>query len=194
VAGWARSVPAGTYATAYHEPENDMPAARFVALQRHLYTIVKGANPGIRWGPVYMAYWWDPEQPRHFVGNPAAWWPGAEFADFVGLDWYGSQPAPMTASRSFTLWYRTMEPTALPLYIVEYGQYEIRPGQVRDPSLERVRAASIRADAAWIRAHPRISMWLYWDAVGAENGDWRMRDAASLRAWRDVTAGECTAG
>jgi hypothetical protein len=193
VADWARSVPPGVFATAYHEPENDMSAGEFVALQRHLYTIVKGANPAIQWGSVYMAYWWDPDQPEHFVGDPAAWWPGAGFADFVGLDWYGSQPAPMTSSPSFTLWYRTMEPTGLPLYIVEYGQYELRPGMRRDPADERARAEAIRADAAWILAHPRIGMWLYWQAIGARDGDWRIRDKASKEAWRAVAALGCGA-
>jgi hypothetical protein len=194
VAAWARTVPAGTYATAYHEPENDMTAAKFVALQQHLYVVVKGANPAIKWGPVYMAYWWDPEVPGHFVGNPAAWWPGTQFADFAGLDWYGSQPAPMTASRSFTQWYQAMQPTDLPLYIVEYGQYELRPGQSRNPALERLRAAAIRQDAAWISAHPAIAMWLYWDALGTGGGDWRMRDEASQRAWRNVASAGCRAG
>ena len=71
------------YATAFHEPENDLTAAEFVAFQRHVYTVVKAANPTILWGPVYMAYWWDPSKPDHYVGNPAAWWPGDRYADFV---------------------------------------------------------------------------------------------------------------
>src|SRR3712207_7728596 len=44
--------------------------------QRHLYQVVKEANPTIQWGPVYMAYWWDPQQPGHWIGNPEDWWPG----------------------------------------------------------------------------------------------------------------------
>ncbi|MGR6967537.1 hypothetical protein ACU610_24070 [Geodermatophilus sp. URMC 61] len=193
VAAWARSVPGtGVHATAVHEPENDMAAADFVALHRHLYSVVKAANPTIRWGPVYMAYWWDPAQPDHYVGDPASWWPGADAADFVGLDWYGIRPEPMTADPSFLHWYEQMAPTDLPLLIVEYGQYAVRPGETTRPELERARAAAIRRDAAWIARHPRIDVWLYWQGSGP-NGDWRMRDAASLAAWREVAAGGCPA-
>jgi len=190
VRAWAQSTPAGVFATAYHEPENDMTGPEFVALQRRLYEVVKQANPGILWGPVYMAYWWDPAEPGNFIGDPAAWWPGTAYADFVGLDWYGPDPEPMTASGSFRYWYEAMRPTGLPLFITEYGQYAVADGERRDPAKERARAAAIRQDAAWIAAHPRIRMWLYWQAVGAQ-GDWRLRDQASQRAWREVAASGC---
>jgi hypothetical protein len=191
VVEWARSVPAsGVFATAYHEPENDMTAAEFVALQRHLYRVVKTANPTIRWGPVYMAYWWDPTAADHYLGDPSDWWPGEGFADFVGVDWYGSEPTPMTASPSFLHWYTTMAPTGLPLFVVEYGQYELRPGRPRDPGAEHARAEAIRRDAAWIARHPRVVMWLYWQGPGP-TGDWRMQDAESQRAWRDAAAAGC---
>jgi hypothetical protein len=77
ITAWAKSVPrTGVFATSFHEPENNMSAADFVAYQRHVYPVVKAANPTIQWGPVYMAYWWDRSQPSHFVGNPQAWFPG----------------------------------------------------------------------------------------------------------------------
>jgi hypothetical protein len=86
-----------------------------------------------------------------------------------------------------------MEPTGLPLSIVEYGQYERLPGMKRDPVAEQARAGAIRADTAWIVAHPRIGMWLYWQAIGARDGDWRIRDKASKEAWRAVAALGCGA-
>jgi hypothetical protein len=191
ITAWAESVPrTGVYATSFHEPEDDMTAAEFVAFQRHVYTVVKAANPTIRWGPVYMAYWWDPTSPSHFVGDPADWWPGDEYADFAGLDWYGPDPQPMTGSRSFRFWYRSMASTGVPLLITEYGQYAVAAGERRVPAKEQERAAAIRVDAAWIAGHPRIRMWLYWQAVGAQ-GDWRMRDEASLQAWRAVAEDGC---
>lgn len=190
IRAWAQSVPDGVFATSFHEPENDMTGPEFVALQRHLYVVVKAANPTIRWGPVYMAYWWDPAEPSHYVGDPARWWPGEEYADFVGLDWYGPEPEPMTESGSFRHWYETMEPTGLPLYITEYGQYAVADGEQRDPAKERERARAIRQDAAWIADHPRIRMWMYWQAVG-DQGDWRMQDQASQRAWQEVAAAGC---
>ena len=190
VRAWARSVPAGVFATAFHEPENDMTAAEFVALHRHLYAVVTAANPGIHWGPVYMAYWWDPAEPGHYVGDPQDWWPGEDSADFVGLDWYGSEPEPMTTSGSFRHWFEFMAPTGLPLFVVEYGQYELRPGEVPDPAAHQARADAIRQDAAWMAAHPQVAMWLYWQGPGP-TGDWAMRDEVSLRAWREVAAAGC---
>ena len=188
---WARSVPPGVWGTSFHEPENDMTAAEFVAYHRHVYGLVKEANPTIRWGPVYMAYWWDPGEPSHYVGDPAAWWPGEEYADFVGLDWYGPRGEPMTGSASFRHWYAVMEPTDLPLYVVEYGQYAVDGQGPPDPAGLRARSAAIRADAAWIAAHPRIRMWVYWQATGAQ-GDWRIRDEEGRQAWRSVADSGCS--
>jgi hypothetical protein len=33
-------------------------------------------------------------------------------------------------------------------------------------------------------------MWMYWQAVGAQ-GDWRIQDNASKKAWREVAATGC---
>jgi hypothetical protein len=191
IAAWARSVPrTGVFATSFHEPENDMGAAEFVAFQRHVYGVVKSANPTIHWGPVYMAYWWDPATPSHWVGNPKAWWPGDGYADFAAVDWYAPDPRPMTTSPSFRTWYRVMARTGVPLYITEYGQYAVPSGQRSDPAKEQARAAAIREDAAWIADHPKIRMWIYWQATGIQ-GDWRLRDPAGRKAWREVAASGC---
>ena len=191
ITAWAKSVPrTGVYATAFHEPENDMTAAQFVAFERHVYRVVKAANPTIHWGPVYMAYWWDPGELQHYVGDPAAWWPGNDYADFAALDWYAATPRPMTTSPSFLNWYRTMQPHGVPLYITEYGQYVLTPGQTPDPALEQARARAITQDAAWIAAHPAMRMWVYWQGFGPR-GDWRMLDSASQQAWQRVADSGC---
>jgi hypothetical protein len=191
VTAWARSAPStGVWATAYHEPENDMTADQFVALHRRLHRVVKEANPGIRWGPVYMAHWWDPGATEHYVGDPASWWPGDDRADFSGVDWYGADPEPMTTNPEFLHWYEHMRSTGKPLVVAEYGQYVVAPGSPSDPALERRRAEAIRADAAWLETHPEFRMWLYWHDLG-HGGDWRLTDEASMRAWRDVAASGC---
>jgi hypothetical protein len=192
ITAWAESVPrTGVFATSFHEPENDMTAGEFVAYQRHVYPLVKAANPTIHWGPVYMAYWWDPAQPSHWVGDPKAWWPGKRYADFAGLDFYAPRPEPMTRTASFRTWYKAMLPTGAPLFITEYGQYAHPIDATPDPAMERARAQAIQKDAAWIAKHPRIRMWLYWQAVGAA-GDWRIEDPASQRAWQAVASSGCS--
>jgi hypothetical protein len=191
ITAWAKSVPrTGVFATAFHEPENNMSAADYVAFERHVYTVVKAANPTIRFGPVYMGYWWDPSKPEHYVGDPASWWPGKAYADFVGLDWYGTDPTPMTTSRSFLTWYGFMAPTGLPLVIPEYGQYQRPTGQRPDPALLQARVQAIGQDATWIAAHRQFKAWLYWEG-GPVSHDYRLTDAASQEAWRRVAGAGC---
>ncbi len=187
VTAWARSVPTyGVYATAFHEPENDMTGPQFVAMQRHLYTVVKAANPSIRWGPVYMAYWWD-DGTNHYVGNKDAWWPGNDYADFTAVDVYSNDARPLETHPEFRGWYDYMLGTGKQMIIAEYGQYVVKPGQTADPAALADRAATIRQDAAWLAEQGTISMWLYWDAMG-DKGDWRLTDPQSQAAWRDVAA------
>jgi hypothetical protein len=183
---WAKSVPStGVYATAFHEPENDMTGPQFVAMQRHLYTIVKKANPSIQWGPVYMSYWWG-KGTSHYIGNPDEWWPGNEFADFSAVDHYTlDAPVPLSQDNEFMTWYRYMAPKNVPLIIAEYGQYAIENGK-RVASHEAKRAEVIKQDAAWLQRQDKFVLWMYWDAFGKKNEDWGLRDKASADAWKSL--------
>jgi len=185
VIAWAKSVPnTGVYATSFHEPENDMTGPQFVALQQHLYTVVKTANPSIRWGPVYMAYWWEAGS-GHYIGDKDAWWPGSNYADFTAVDVYSNDARPLETHPEFRGWYDYMLNKGVPMLISEYGQYVVRPGQASDPQKLADRADTIRQDAAWLAAEGTISMWLYWDAMG-DKGDWRLNDPQTQQAWREI--------
>jgi len=188
IAAWARSVPrTGVYATTFHEPENDMTGAQFVAMHRRLYTVVKNANPTIQWGPVYMSYWWQPARLAS-KGGAAAWWVGGDRADFTAVDNY-STPNPIELSKDpqFMTWYNFMLSKYKPMLITEYGQYSVRPGYSPDPYMQAKRARTIAADASWIKSQGRIKMWLYWSGTGAQ-GDWSLTDSASRQAWKNVAA------
>ncbi len=188
VAAWARSVPrTGVYATTFHEPENDMSAAQFVAMHRRLYTVVKTANSTIQWGPVYMSYWWQPARLAS-IGGAEAWWVGSDRADFTAVDNYSTpNPVQLSNDPQFMTWYNAMLNKGKPMLITEYGQYSIRPGYSVDPAMQAKRAQTIAADAAWIKSQGRITMWLYWNGTGAQ-GNWTLTDAASRQAWKDVAA------
>ncbi len=142
----------GVYATSFHEPENDMTAAQFVALQRRLYTVVKAANPTIQWGPVYMTYWWNPAAKSHYVGNPDAWWPGNEYADFTAADTYDSTPTRLEQDPEFRGWYDYMVSKGKPMLIADTTPYVVPPGGAQDPAQQARRAEVIAADAVWIPA------------------------------------------
>ncbi|MFN2502640.1 MAG: DNRLRE domain-containing protein [Acidimicrobiales bacterium] len=189
VTEWARSVPphSDVYATAFHEPENDMTGPQFVAMQCHLYRVVKAANPSIRWGPVYMSYWWEPGRLAS-KGGAGSWWVGSDCADFTGVDTYADKPAPLSGDSEFRGWYDYMLDKGEPMLIVEYGQYAVGDSEVPDPAKYAARARTIRTDAAWLRDQGVIRMWLYWDGAG-EKGDWSLTDSGSQGAWREVAAG-----
>lgn len=185
VTAWAKTVPAtGVYATAYHEPENDMTGPQFVAMQRHLYTVVKRANPTIHWGPVYMSYWWQPTRLAG-KGGAQAWWVGSGYADFTAVDTYSATVLALNVDPEFMSWYNFMLDKSVPMLIAEYGQYVVKPGTVANPTMQAKRAQVIATDAAWIKSQGRIKMWLYWDGTGAQ-GNWSLTDAASQKAWRNI--------
>jgi len=188
IAAWARSVPrTGIYATAYHEPEDNMTGAQFVAMHRRLYTVVKTANSTIQWGPVYMSYWWHPSRLAS-IGGASAWWVGNDRSDFAGVDTYSTpNPRQLSTDLEFMTWYNFMLKTGKPMVLAEYGQYSVRPGYSVDPAMQARRAQTIAADAAWIRSQGRVKVWLYWHAPGPK-GDWSLTDAASRQAWRNAAA------
>lgn len=187
ITSWARSVPrTGVYATCWHEPEDAMTGPQFVAMQRHLYRVVKKANPTIQWGPVYTAYWWQAGT-NHYVGNRDAWWPGNDAADFTAVDTYTATPVQLKQDPKFMGWYSFMATKRTPLLITEYGRYVVKAGQPADPVMQAKRAAVIRADAQWIKKQGGFRMWLIWNGLGPK-GDWRLTDPASQRAFREVAA------
>lgn len=131
-----------------------------------------------------MSYWWA-EGTSHYIGDPDAWWPGDDYADFSAIDHSDSEhPVSLSKDNEFMTWYRYMADKPVLLEIAEYGQYTIKNDK-RDVAKETKRAAVIKEDAAWVQAQNRFSLWMYWDAFG-EEGDWGLRDKASQDAWKSL--------
>ncbi len=187
ITAWAKSVPTtGVFATSYHEPEDNMTGPQFVALQRHLYTVVKAANPTIQWGPVHMSYWWKNPSAIGKVSPSSqdSWDVGDAYRDFTAVDNYSRTPLSLQTDPQFHSWYDFfLAKSTKPLFITEYGQYVVPPGGTADPNMQAARAAVIKTDATWLATQPRIQMWLYWDGTGSA-GDWTLTDTASQTAWK----------
>lgn len=185
---WARSVPRdiGVYATVWHEPENDISGAQYVAMYQHVYAVVKAANPSITFGPVYMAYWWHEGSNHYAPGGPNAWWVWNRYADFVGVDTYAPNPVPLEDDTAFQGWLHFVNAKAptKPLVVAEYARYVVPVGGQPDPAKQAARARIIPKDEAYLRSM-RFTMWLYWHGTGPK-GDWRLTDPASQEAWRKV--------
>ncbi|NMO54063.1 hypothetical protein HH310_23125 [Actinoplanes sp. TBRC 11911] len=100
----AAAMPAGSYLTYHHEPENDMTGVQFVAAFQHVYQVAKAANAAVNIVPIYMSYQWRPGS-THVTNNGTGgddeiqdWIVPAAYADAYGLDLYwqastrGSEP------------------------------------------------------------------------------------------------------
>ena len=183
IAAWAASVPTdiGMYATMWYVPERSLTGPQYVAMFRRAYSVVKAANPSIRFGPVYMAYWWQEGSTHYAPGGPDAWWVGS--ADFVGVVSLAYDPIPLRDDPQFQGWLRFVDAKApaVPRVIAHYGQYNAAGGPV-DPTKQAERARVIAVDEEYLRSRG-FAMWLYQQADG-----WELNDEKSQAAWRRVAA------
>lgn len=194
----ARSIPDGGYVCSYHEPENDIDGPTFVAMTDHIYTVVKAANPTLKFGPVYMTYWWAgyPNVGKPGQGaNPTtadSWLPNN--FDFLGCDTYNVTPKTMETDAQMQNWFDWAKPYALAagvkIAIVEYGAGSIPPAGMTpsaQATMETNRLAVMQADRTWVESEPVIGMWLLWNGTGAQ-GDWSLHDAAGQQFWAALAA------
>jgi hypothetical protein len=169
-----------TYLTMYHEPENDMTGAQFVSMFRHFYKVVKAANPHILVGTVHMSYHWRPGSST--TQDPAAWWVGSAYTDFIGVDDYNeatkSGRTTVANDPQFQRWYSWAAAKDKPLAVVEFGRLE-------NPSDSGACADDLLDTEAWLKDHG-FFMFLYWNAIGDKNIDWRLKNSATKEAMRDI--------
>ncbi len=159
------------YLTLYHEPENDldpssgMTQANFVAMYRHVYPVVKAANPNLKFGPIYMSFQWRPGQSS--TQNPDDWWMGADYCDFLAIDAYWSSwmgnPQRIDKTSGFARWYDWAGQKGKPLAHAEMG-YDYQDGI--DPNL---RGDAIKASGEWEIAQG-FEVLMYWDSDQGAGG------------------------
>lgn len=168
IASLAKSMPAGSYLTAWHEPENDMTAAQYVAMFRNFYAVAKGANPNIEVGNIYMTYQWGAGRA---VKNPDDWWVGANSTDFLGTDTYmdtwqkdaSGNPKPLYADPDHMRWHNWASTKNKPLLLTESG--------VGQGYTDAQRAQYYLTNAAWLKAQG-YRMFLPWNGQGTPpNGE-----------------------
>ncbi|MGZ4666302.1 MAG: hypothetical protein ACXV5Q_15050 [Frankiaceae bacterium] len=168
IASLVKSMPAGSYLTAWHEPENDMSAGQYTAMFRNFYRVAKAANPGIYIGNVYMTYQWGAGRR---VTNPDAWWVGAGATDFLATDTYMDpwqadahhNPKPLSQDPDHLRWHNWAKTKGKPLLLTESG--------VGQGFTDAQRAGYYRANEAWLRANG-YRMVLTWNGAGTPpNGE-----------------------
>lgn len=162
IASLAKSMPAGSYLTAWHEPENDMSAAQYVAMFRNFYQVAKAANPSLYVGNVYMTYCWGAGRR---VPTPDAWWVGSSFTDFLGTDTYmdvwqrdsAGNPKPLGADPDHLRWHNWAVTKGKPLLLTESG--------VGQGFSDAQRAAYYSTSVSWLKAQG-YRMFLPWNGAG----------------------------
>jgi hypothetical protein len=191
----AATIPAGSYFTMYHEPEDNMTGAKFTAMFKHFYRVAKAANPNIQIGYVAMAYQWRPSSPT--TRQPDEWWVGAPYTDFLAVDTYvsGWEGTAYTLDEDpmFQRWYKWAKPKHKPIILAEYGIESDGTHGFSDD----VRATAIRKSIEWAWTQPQIKMILWWNGTSATPGgkDHFLNPTTSLpadrfprarKAWNDA--------
>lgn len=165
----ANAMPAGSFLTYNHEPENDMTGVQFVAAFKHVYTIAKTANSAINVVPIYMSYQWRSGS-THVTNNGTGgdnevqdWLVPAAFADAYGLDLYwqastrGSEPDDPVSVGSdprMIRWYNAVSGFGKPLTLPEWGIDD-------DQGTTASRGPAIRASRTWLTTH-NFHVVCYW--------------------------------
>jgi len=167
--------------TMWHEPENDMTGAQFVAMFQRFYSVAKTANPALLIGPIFGIFKWASGQAA--TATPDDWWVGSSFCDFMSIDaywntWRGATPQPLSNDPYFLRWYGWASAKSKPLYVTERG---VLPAGT-------ARASVLLQDETWLKANG-FSLFMYWDAIGTGNVDWRIdSDPDSAAAWQQIAS------
>ncbi|HSX04877.1 MAG TPA: hypothetical protein VLF69_00165 [Candidatus Saccharimonadales bacterium] len=167
--------------TMWHEPEGNMTGAQFVAMFQRFYSVAKTANPALLIGPIASVFQW--AAGKASTATPDDWWLGSSYCDFMAIDvywntWRGATPQPVSNDPYFLRWHGWASGKGKPLYVTERG---VRPAG-------STRASVLLADEAWLKANG-YSLFMYWDAIGTGNVDWRIdTDPDSAAAWQQIAS------
>jgi hypothetical protein len=143
------------------------PAHVFVAAWRHIVTVFRRA------GARNVTWMWTVntvETKKHKIPNPAAWWPGSSYVDWVGIDGYFHKASSQFASVFGPTIADVREWTQDPILISETGASS-RVGQ----------PAKIASLFAGVLSFGLLG-FVWFDAVG--NADYRITSPAAIAAFR----------
>lgn len=141
--------------------------AEFVAAWRHIVTIFRDA------GARNVTWMWTVntvEPKRDMIPDPAAWWPGSAYVNWVGIDGYFHKRSAQFAFVFGPTIVEVRELTKDPILISETGA---SPGVGQ--------SAKILSLFAGVRTY-RLLGFVWFDAVG--NADYRIDSAAAIAALR----------
>ncbi len=173
------------YWTYYHEPEDNIAAGEFTAVQyRAAWTRIaalaaKAQNSHLRATLILMCYTLTSYSGRSF----SDYYPGPSVIDVLGFDCYnqlwakGQYIAPSTM---FANVLAVSKATGKPFGVTEFGS-QLAVGDTTGSG----RAAWLRASGSYLAEQGAVLVTYFDSPVSAE---YRLLDAPSLQAWKDVIA------
>jgi hypothetical protein len=165
----ATAMPAGSFLTYFHEPEDDMTGVQFVNAFKHVYQQSKAVNTTINVVPVYMSYQWRPGSTKVTNNGTGGdreiqdWIVPAAFTDAYGIDLYwqastrGSEPddpVSIGLDPRMLRWYNAFGSLGRPLSLTEWGIDD-------DQGTRASRGPAIRASRTWLTTHG-FQVICYW--------------------------------
>jgi hypothetical protein len=165
----AAAMPANSYLTYFHEPEDDMTGVQFVAAFSRAYTVAKTINPSLNVVPIYMSYQWRTGSAKVTNNGTGGdyeiqdWLVPPAYADAYGFDLYwqastrGSEPDDPVSVGSdprMTRWYNAVSGLGRPLTLPEWGIDD-------DQGTRASRGPAIRASRTWLTSH-NFHIVAYW--------------------------------
>ncbi|MCX6467512.1 MAG: DNRLRE domain-containing protein [Pseudonocardiales bacterium] len=170
------------YWTYYHEPEDNIAAGEFSAQDyRSAWTRIRSladraSNPRLHATLILMSWSLDPRSGRDWED----YYPGRDVIQVLGWDNYNLAAAEGGYQDPVAMFERTLaisEAEGLPFGVAETGSH-LAAG---DDGERR---------AAWLRALTRHltasgALWVAYFDLDWPTGDYRLRDAPSVQAWRD---------
>lgn len=170
------------YWTFYHEPEDNMASGAFTSAQyraawRHLRALADAAhNPRLKATLVLMSWTLNPKSHRTF----ADYYPGRDVVQVLGWDAYNAGADKGVYAPAESVYGPAVAVSAregLPFGIAETGSHLVAGDDGTG------RAAWLRAGIAYLTAHH--ALWVAYFDHQWGTGDYRLRDAPSVRAWRE---------
>lgn len=165
----ASAMPANSFLTYNHEPENDMTGVQFVNAFKRVYSIAKAVNPSVNVVPIYMSYQWRPGSAKVTNNGTGGdyeiqdWIVPAAWVDAYGFDLYwqastrGSEPDDPVSVGSdprMIRWYNAVSTLGRPLTLPEWGIDD-------DQGTRASRGPAIRASHTWLAARD-FRVVSYW--------------------------------
>lgn len=157
---------AGTpvWCTTWHEPENDMTAATFVAMFDHVYALKEQFAPDIKFGVVNMGYQWRSTAARPVADQKA--WMSFKKADFIHNDVYSGNGEPLSGMPKWTIWLNAVQKYTLvkTIGLAERG-YNNKGDQVNVMKADQAYLDSLKSLGL------NVDMYLYWDSMDTNGVD-----------------------